>query len=582
MHPIPKPEAVDQRDRPRYAGILYGAAIFSLVVAHFLFLMSYFEPAIISPGSNGYFLQGHLIAASGRSSFGVDSPLQYVNRHWFDVGGNRYYSHYPPGLPLLLAVGQKIAGATGALLVNPILASLTILMIYMLGALWIGRPWGLFAAAAMAVNPVANEFALSGNSHSAMAFFLVLGLYLLARWAEKKTLARALPAGIVLGAIPAIRYPEAVFGLAVVLFILLNRESTRGYRMSLVGFALGALIPISALAIHNQLAFGAFWKTAYGLTNEQTAFGLEHLRRNALSYMELIQGSRLGLLTGVGVLGTLALCFRRETRPHGLMFLLLIIPTTLLYMSYYWSGSTMRFVLPTFPVYVIAAAWCMRLVTPDRKVPVAVVSLFLIGLVALWGIPRSRQALEKCREIGNGIALVVRAVEENVQEGSILICDNPQVQQNLDWIGRWKLLDFSLLDRGAPHAGRSATSSQDEIGPEALGEERRAEISARYAGNRADMLRTFLADLDEWRGASGKIYWIGNPREISHWIPPEDEMHVVSAIEPPESKAAVPRDQGRIPLRAGTQSLLANRQLAIVEWIRNPAPAGGTRPVQGR
>ena len=77
------------------------APIAALVVMHFLFLASFFEPAISTPDANGYMAQARLIAQKGRSDLAVESPAQYVGDHWMPTEKGRYYGQYPPGLPAL-------------------------------------------------------------------------------------------------------------------------------------------------------------------------------------------------------------------------------------------------------------------------------------------------------------------------------------------------------------------------------------------------------------------------------------------------------------------------------------------------
>src|SRR5438874_2496136 len=86
-----------------------GAAIL-LAAAHFAFLMKYFAPAISTPDANGYFAQARHIAVEHRTWFEVESPLQFIPTHWLSADGQRFYSKYPPGLPLIAAAVRIIAG----------------------------------------------------------------------------------------------------------------------------------------------------------------------------------------------------------------------------------------------------------------------------------------------------------------------------------------------------------------------------------------------------------------------------------------------------------------------------------------
>jgi len=136
----------------------------ALAAAHFAFLMVYFSPAISSPDANGYFAQARIIAETFRTSFDADSDVQYVGMHWHSTDGERYYSKYPPGFPIVTAVVYRIAGPVAALLVNPLMASATLFLIFLISRAWLGGWWGLLAAAVFAFNPTANQHALNWGS----------------------------------------------------------------------------------------------------------------------------------------------------------------------------------------------------------------------------------------------------------------------------------------------------------------------------------------------------------------------------------------------------------------------------------
>ena len=126
-----------------------------LILFHFVFLIIHFEPAISTPDANGYFAQAKLIANQGKTCLEPESILQYIGPHWLYGSDNHYCTTFPPGLAAILAVIYKIFGAKAALLVNPLMASLSLLGLFLLCQLLIGGSWGLLAAALMVVNPFA-------------------------------------------------------------------------------------------------------------------------------------------------------------------------------------------------------------------------------------------------------------------------------------------------------------------------------------------------------------------------------------------------------------------------------------------
>src|SRR5271166_835636 len=121
-------------------------AIAAMVAGHFLFLMAFFAPAISTPDANGYMAQARLIASQGRSDIVTESPAQYVGDHWMQTGRGHYYGQYPPGLPAMLAVVFRLSGPTASLYLIPLLGSLSLLALFLVGREWVGARWALLAA----------------------------------------------------------------------------------------------------------------------------------------------------------------------------------------------------------------------------------------------------------------------------------------------------------------------------------------------------------------------------------------------------------------------------------------------------
>jgi len=181
----------------RKRAMLLGALL--VICGHFIWMMSYFEPAISSPDANGYFAQARLIATTGQTWFSSESLLQYVGGHWIDRGDGRFFSRYPPGLPVVAAIFFMAGGHKAALFVNPLLTAFTLLGLFFLCRLWIGERWAMLAVLVMAFNPVVNGRALTHDAHAAVAFFLVWGIYLLAQWSISKSVVGGFFAGLCLG-----------------------------------------------------------------------------------------------------------------------------------------------------------------------------------------------------------------------------------------------------------------------------------------------------------------------------------------------------------------------------------------------
>ena len=113
-------------------GWLAGVLAWVTLFIYGVLLLARFEPALASADGNGYWKQGRLLAEDGRTWFELETPVQYVGFHWLQGADGRWFSRYPPGLPLAIAVFFKAFGYRGGLLLTPLLALLTGTMILVL------------------------------------------------------------------------------------------------------------------------------------------------------------------------------------------------------------------------------------------------------------------------------------------------------------------------------------------------------------------------------------------------------------------------------------------------------------------
>ena len=254
------------------------------------------------------------------------------------VGEGKYYGQYPPGLPALLALVFRPLGWYPTLWVLPVMATMALLGLYLVVREWVGAGWALLAAVLMAVNPVANRHALGADSHTAVCFFLIWGLYGVIRWERSRSVFWAALAGFCLGVIPSIRYAEALFLIPFAVYVFSASRDGRWWRSVLAALAC-ASVPLVALALRNDMAFGAFWKTGYSISGEQTGFGLGYFVRHAIPYLVMLPIVGVALVFPFGVKGMVELCKRPETRNRGYLLTGLAVPITLLYMAYYFAPT---------------------------------------------------------------------------------------------------------------------------------------------------------------------------------------------------------------------------------------------------
>ncbi len=155
------------------------------------------------------FLTGHAAAPLPPVPEAFDFP------HVVNVG--RWYTIYPPGFPLLLALGL-LAGAPW--LINPLLAALAIFLFYWLGVEIYGRRVGILAALLGAASIWLLLMSATLMSHTPSMVFNAVFLLFFFRSLRAPTIGNGLAAGASLGLAFLIRpYNAAVFALPFLLVL---------------------------------------------------------------------------------------------------------------------------------------------------------------------------------------------------------------------------------------------------------------------------------------------------------------------------------------------------------------------------
>jgi len=562
----------------------------AITVLHFLWLAWHRAPAIMSPDANGYVVQARLIAEEGRTGFAASSPAQYIGMHWLRTESGVYHSRYPAGLPLLFAAAWKAGGLSAALWINPLLASATVLLTFFLARRLTTPGHALLAAAIVALVPVSNQHALDADAHIAAAFFLTAGLLLLLRFAETGRASAGLAAGLLLGIVPTIRYPEALAGLAIAAWLVWR---FRPWRRAWPAAA-GALVPIVALCVHNAAAYGAFWKTGYALTGEQTGFGWRYFLGHAVPYLQALGGQGLGLAFAFGAAGLAAMCLDDRRRLTGALLAGVTAPLVLLYMAYYFGGGgpggaagNLRFLIPVFPPLAVAAAWLLgRIAHHQRAAGVAAVLAFA-AIQITTGLVGSAEVLSASQATLSAAARVREVAEKHTPAGSVLVAER-QLAESLDATGRWKLAEESLVGGFGPAAGGpgggfapaargqptgraanrpgagnfpgprgpgGADGPFAEGGPNPMQRDKNPAQRDRYAGlDPAARRARAWADLRAWAGDQ-PVFWLVRSLEVAdEMLPPGFDYRILAEVESPGMMRPGAGGGGPMGPRGGTMT----------------------------
>ncbi len=530
--------------------------IYACVLAHY-----FGGPAIVEPDDNGYFAQGTLLAQTGHTWFTPQSDAQFIGMHWLLAPSGKYISRYPPGLPVAVAVLDKLFGWRASTLANAIFALLALVGIFLATRrLLADGPargiWALAAAALLAANPTFFHQSLNGGSHMGVACLILWGIYLLLAWQDTGWIILAFLAGLVLGCIPAVRYADAIMGLGVIAFLLLQFRDIRRPWVHWIAAAIGAMIPLSLLLIRDQLLFGAFWRTGYSLTNEETGFSWAYFKEHVLDYIWQINSSGLGLLFGLGLAGICGLIFAktaiqsaktgggsgtagvakfRWNGAAGIMLGMMTLGMILLYMAYYWAPqnndqSTMRFMLPTFGLFTLAAVWAGQQAIARAGLSGAIAAAAaLLALQLLWGGPEIADIGQRIAYQKAQASAITDGLEKTVRTGDVVVAyggGGGGILQDLDFVREWKVADATYLTPrrfGGFRGGGGLFGNGDPDAPSPRQAAKQEELAEKYVGTPAEIARKFATDLRDWANPGGgaqpglgdhKIWIVGTESQI--------------------------------------------------------------------
>ena len=169
-------------------------------------------------------------------------------------------------------------------------------------------------------------------------------------------------------------------------------------------------------------------------------------------------------------------------------------------MGYFWSPDpeTMRFLLPTFPIYTLVAVYFISQL--KKKYQIAFLSIAL--LVSLpWGVSGSLRAVRPLYVRNSAISNITKTIERDIADGSIIITFEG-ICQNLDVYDKWKLIDISILSKAGALTGKMPTKP--------MRNEYASKVYNPLSGN--DFKNQFIKDLNQW--SAKRIFLIAYRSEI--------------------------------------------------------------------
>ena len=259
---------------------------------------------------------------------------------------------YPVGLPLHLALGGLIGGwEYGPFLVNPIIAGLSLILIYLVGLeLGLPRRFSVTGAVLLAAHPLFLYFVLQPMSDGTSVFWALVVVWTSLRSRQRDLW--GLFAGAAFGMAFLVR-PSNILLLVPILFSLRLKPKV------LLLFCLGGLPLAGIFFAYNTAAYGHPLKTGYTVTNHEDLLMWANLSARFRYYVYF-----LTMLIGPLVwLGWLSVGAFRQIYWRDRALIVSWLAAFLLFFSFYnmyhvWWYT--RFVLPGIPAMILGALLTTR------------------------------------------------------------------------------------------------------------------------------------------------------------------------------------------------------------------------------
>jgi len=382
LKPTPR-AAGPARFESRAVRCVYACLALLICGGFFYATHQYWVPAHPGVDQNGYLVGGRLFAETFSMGYTPDDPFEFVGRMWIGTPWGTFYPKYPLGLPFLIATtfwaGGNELGPWLTYWINPVCMTLSLLATFVLVRMIAGSFGAVIGMILLACSPVTLLLTNNPNSHASTVCCVTWGMVLLLQWWKTGGMARAVGAGLLIGFAATIRYTEGLLILPVLMIILyrLTELNSERKRVGDIGSSFGNpksafrngfnesfmllvwwTIPLLTLVCFNLHWFGDI--TGYDSTNESTGFSFEWFEINWTTMLGQLNATAVYFVLPLSVLGLVRMVGRDWKLASILMAWAL--PTTLLYMAYYWAPdntgvSYMRFMLTILPALIAGAVW---------------------------------------------------------------------------------------------------------------------------------------------------------------------------------------------------------------------------------
>jgi hypothetical protein len=438
------------------------------LVAAAIVAIGLLKGAFVAGGSDsyGYVSQAHLWATG---SLRIEQPFMsqltwpYAFQAMAPLGyrpapyGTSIVPVYSPGLPMAMAVFERLGGRDAVFLVVPLFGGLAVWATYLMGTRLAGKAVGLSAAILLATSPAFLNQLLNPMSDVPVTAWWASALALLlapetsgARMDRWTSLAAGLAVGAAILTRPNLAPLAAIPGLFLLWQAARERSMAGPAAQRVLLFAAGVIPACSVIAILNHLWYGSPLSSGYGSLTD--LYGWQNLRPNLARYPTWLFETQ----TPVVLLALAAPFFAAPlVTVTWLVFIAAVFGCYLFYFPFD-SVWYLRFLLPAFPPLLVLTSVGItgivaRLMRRARGVTTAAIVLLLAWHNLHYTLDRSmfgfRDSERKYVAVGNYISkkLPERAVLFSMQHSGSARYYSGRLTARFDMIPPTRL-DWAIME----------------------------------------------------------------------------------------------------------------------------------------
>ena len=453
-----RPDLIQRQRQRRLAQRLTVNALLVVIMAIQAWLVTTHRiPAHGGTDQNGYLVTARLMVEKQSLHFLPPDPFQFAGNMMIRTDDGRIFAKYPPGFPMLAAIGRLLGKTDGMYWVNPVCTVLASIVSFFLFRLLLSDFTSLLGVLWLAWNPLVLCYANDSNSHASTLLCVTLGAWGLLSWLQGRSRWRGMLGAFALGFAATIRYTEALLLLPVLFVVLCNLHFTWKSIRDAAWVFLSWAIPVGALAITCWVCFGLPWKTGYSFCAEDTGFAWKYFWGNSgvnhLGHWEtlLIQMNWIGLfilwpLGAIGMVGLLGHHWRL-----AMAMILWVVPPVVLHLFYYWapegeaSLGYLRFFISVLPALILAGLWLLErgLRSGHWSAALALGLITALGMsVNLGNILPNLESDYFRKVVLHDAAGFVQAA---IPQGSVIFLGDEPLSNHLDAVGGYTLYNFQLF-----------------------------------------------------------------------------------------------------------------------------------------